>query len=99
MCVCFHLERARTNDPSNQTGVSASNLSDGRLLIPDESTLSRLVAARLDLPISQSLLDRNFKLSIIKRCWEDQLRRKRKIKWPYLLASRMTKVHFDFYFR
>ncbi len=51
-----------------------------QLLIPDESTLSRLVAARLDLPISQRLLDQGFKLSIIKRCWEDQLRLKRKLK-------------------
>ena len=49
-----------------------------QLQIPDESTLSRLVAARLDLPVSQGLLDRKFKLSIIKRCWEDQLRLKRK---------------------
>jgi hypothetical protein len=51
-----------------------------QLLIPDESTLSRLVAARLDLSISQRLLDQNFKLSIIKRCWEDQLRLKRKLQ-------------------
>ncbi len=49
-----------------------------QLLIPDESTLSRLVAARLDLPISQRSLNQDFKLSIIKRCWEDQLRFKRK---------------------
>jgi hypothetical protein len=54
------------------------------------------VAARLDLSISQSLLDRNFKLSIIKRCWEDQLRLKRKMKRRYLLASRVTKAYFDF---
>ncbi len=84
----FILERPSTNDPSNRSEVGASNLNDGRLLIPDESTLSRLVAARLDLPISQSLLDRNFKLSIIKRCWEDQLRLKRKTKPHYLLESR-----------
>ena len=44
----------------------------------DESVLSRLVAARLDLPASQRLLNQNFKLSVIKRCWEDQLRLKRK---------------------
>ncbi|CAF4861231.1 unnamed protein product, partial [Rotaria sp. Silwood2] len=54
-----------------QTNVTTNT---GTLLIPDESTLSRLVAARLDLPISQRLLDQNFQLSIIKRCWEDQLR-------------------------
>jgi hypothetical protein len=40
--------------------------------------LSRFVAARLDLSISQNLLDQNFKLSVIKRCWEDQLQLKRK---------------------
>ena len=68
----FFLERARANDSIN-TVTSNSQ----KLQIPDESTLSRLVAARLDLPISQRLLDRNFKLSIIKRCWEDQLRLKR----------------------
>ncbi|CAF0949526.1 unnamed protein product [Adineta steineri] len=74
-------ERARLNQSKEAAGSSASTnvttVSNSRqLLIPDESTLSRLVAARLDLPISQSLL-KEFKLSIIKRCWEDQLRLKR----------------------
>ena len=54
-----------------------------KLQIPDESTLSRLVAARLDLPISQRLLNQKFKLSIIKRCWEDQLRLKCKLKYSF----------------
>jgi hypothetical protein len=77
-------ERARANEPKDKVGstglTSGSTTSSSRqLLIPDESTLSRLVAARLDLPISQSLLNKNFKLSIIKRCWEDQLRLKRKL--------------------
>lgn len=49
----------------------------GLLNIQDESTLSRLVAARLDLTISQSLLSQDYKLSVIKRCYEDQLRLKR----------------------
>ncbi len=63
---------------------SGNTISSSRqLLIPDESTLSRLVAARLDLPISQRLLDKNFKLSIITRCWEDQLRLKRKLQKFY----------------
>ncbi|CAF0949907.1 unnamed protein product [Adineta ricciae] len=39
----------------------------------DSGVLERLVAARLDLPYSRRLLDQNFRLSIIKRCWEDQL--------------------------
>ncbi len=95
----FYLERARSNDSKNRFGTNTDCSSHGLPLIPDESTLSRLVAARLDLPISQSLLDRNFKLSIIKRCWEDQLRLKRKIKRRYMLRSRLTKVYFDFYFR
>lgn len=51
-----------------------------RLQIADERFLARLVAARLDLPVSQRLLDHPFKLSIIKRCWEDQLKLKRKYK-------------------
>jgi hypothetical protein len=49
-------------------------------LIPDESTLPILVAAGLKLPMSQRLLDQNVKLSIIKRCWEDQLGLKGRIK-------------------
>ncbi|CAF2117536.1 unnamed protein product [Rotaria magnacalcarata] len=77
-------ERARANEsnggtvhnelPNSNTPPPTTN--SRQLLIPDESTLSRLVAARLDLPISQWLLDQNFKLSVIKRCWEDQLRLK-----------------------
>jgi len=74
------LERARVNDRSKPNGVGDMITGRGQLNIPDESTLSRLVAARLDLPISQRMLDLNFKLSVIKRCWEDQLRLKRMIK-------------------
>ncbi|CAF1207026.1 unnamed protein product [Rotaria sordida] len=80
-------ELYRTIQESNRTlqelkreaAKNASNLRENSLTlqIPDEATLSRLVAARLDLPVSQRLLDQNFKLSVIKRCWEDQLRLKR----------------------
>lgn len=70
-------ERARANDISRQNGTGDTVVGRGQLNIPDESTLSRFVAARLDLPISQRMLDLNFKLSIIKRCWEDQLKLKR----------------------
>ncbi|CAF3404171.1 unnamed protein product [Rotaria sp. Silwood1] len=71
-------ERARANELKERAGSSDPvntnlNTNSRQLLIPDESTLSRLVAARLDLPISQRLSDQNFKLSIVKRCWEDQL--------------------------
>ncbi|CAF1161676.1 unnamed protein product [Adineta steineri] len=78
-------ERARANEskekatlgmPASTTTTTSTTTNNRQLLIPDESTLSRLVAARLDLPISQRLLDQKFKLSIIKRCWEDQLRLK-----------------------
>lgn len=68
-------------EKSNANAVATSNtnscLNNRQLVIQDESTLSRLVAARLDLPLSQRLLSLGFKLSIIKRCWEDQLRLKR----------------------
>jgi hypothetical protein len=78
-------ERAKANELKEKVGTVGSTgnntTSNSRqLFIPDESTLSRLVAARLDLPISQNLLNKNFKLSIIKRCWEDQLRLKRKLQ-------------------
>ncbi len=68
---------------------NSANTNSRQLLIPDESTLSRLVAARLDLPVSQRLLNKNFKLSIIKRCFEDQLRLKRK------LEEKIIKVLFN----
>jgi hypothetical protein len=72
------LECARTSEASSSVVTNNNPTTNIRqLLIPDESTLSRLVAARLDLPISQRLSDQNFKLSIIKRCWEEQLRLKR----------------------
>ncbi|CAF1028404.1 unnamed protein product [Rotaria sp. Silwood1] len=62
-------EHARASESTNNVTSNPQ-----KLKIPDESTLSRLVAARLDLPVSQNLLDKDFKLSVIKRCWEDQLR-------------------------
>ena len=54
----------RANEAREQgnNGTAANNrpaTTSTKLLAPDESTLSRLVAARLDLPISQRLLDKN----------------------------------------
>ncbi|CAF5123208.1 unnamed protein product, partial [Rotaria sp. Silwood1] len=68
-------EQAKSTERTGSNGVIQTNVTTniGTLLMSDESTLSRLAAARLDLPISQRLLDQNFQLSIIKRCWEDQL--------------------------
>jgi hypothetical protein len=66
----------------------------GQLLISDQNALNRLVAARLDLPISQRLLDQNFKLSIIKRCWEDQLRLKRKFQNNIFLIFNFFQHYF-----
>ncbi|CAF0949935.1 unnamed protein product [Adineta ricciae] len=68
--------RAKANDTTKQDRNANSTVGRGQLIIPDESALSRFVAARLDLPISQRLLIREFKLSLIKRCWEDQLKLK-----------------------
>ncbi|CAF1212185.1 unnamed protein product [Rotaria sordida] len=59
----------RTNNPTK------SNTVDGqKLYIFDEEKLSHLVAARLKLPMSQKWLAQHFQLSIIKLCWENQLR-------------------------
>ncbi|CAF2473108.1 unnamed protein product [Rotaria sp. Silwood2] len=72
-------ERARTvkiNERAGSPGIFNTNLTTNsqQLLILNKRTLLKLVAARLDLPMSQRLLNQNFKLSIIKRCWKDQLR-------------------------
>ncbi len=93
------LECARANEAKEKATagiVTNTNptTNSRQLLIPDESTLSRLVAARLDLPISKRLLDHNFELSIIKQCWEDQLRLKSKRKklksyFIYLFLQKM----------
>jgi hypothetical protein len=98
ICALLYLERARLTESNRQNGSGGggdTSLSRGQLSIPDESTLSRFVAARLDLPISQNMLDRNYKLSIIKRCWEDQLRLKRKIEFSFLfLKKRINTSYF-----
>ncbi|CAF4085447.1 unnamed protein product [Rotaria sp. Silwood1] len=72
----FDLATPSSKNWINQLIINNSSTVDDRWSISDEDTLWQLVAARLDLPISQSLLSRNFNLSIIKRCWEDQLRLK-----------------------
>ncbi len=99
MFFAYFIERPKGNDSTNRLETCSENANHGRLLISDESTLSRLVAARLDLPISQRLLDRQFKLSIIKRCWEDQLRLKRKFGRFYLFEGIEMETEFDFDFR
>ncbi|CAF0905325.1 unnamed protein product [Adineta ricciae] len=68
-----HAEANKLNGSNQMTTVAADKKKSNTI---DEVTLARFVAARLDLPCSQRLLDQNFKLSIIKRCWEDQLRLK-----------------------
>ncbi|CAF4636392.1 unnamed protein product, partial [Rotaria magnacalcarata] len=72
------IESAKGNEANGTIGPSAilnNNLvtHTQQSLMTDESTLSRLVADRLDLPISRRLLDQHFELSVIKQCWEDQL--------------------------
>jgi hypothetical protein len=76
----FFLERDRANNQSNVTSQNSNTSTSNhqQLQINDATTLSRFVAARLDLSISQNLLNQNYKLSVIKRCWEDQLKLKRK---------------------
>jgi hypothetical protein len=51
-----------------------------QLSILDENSLSVLVADRLKSSMSQHLLNQNFKLAIIRRCWKDQLRLKSRWK-------------------
>ncbi|CAF0849178.1 unnamed protein product [Rotaria sp. Silwood1] len=63
-------ERTGSNDIPNTNLTTKSQ----QISTLDDRTLSRLVADRLDLTISKRLLNQNFKLSIIKRCWENQLK-------------------------
>jgi hypothetical protein len=84
--VFLSLERDGSNTSSERCRATDGSMNSGQLIIPDESTLSRFVAARLDLHISQRLLGQNYKLSIIKRCFEDQLRLKRKYNSLYLIV-------------
>ncbi|UJR11306.1 hypothetical protein I4U23_015487 [Adineta vaga] len=70
-------EQVKVNQSKEQNHNKQVQPKNARSLVPDETTLSRMVAARLDLAISQRLLKAGFKLSIIKRCWEDQLRIKK----------------------
>jgi hypothetical protein len=51
----------------------------GQLLELKNKTLSKLVTAALELPMSKDLLNRNYSLSIVRRCWEDQLRLKSRL--------------------
>jgi hypothetical protein len=75
----FFLERDRANQIHQSNENSNSSVSNqSQLQIQDPNMLSRFVAARLDLSNSQYLLDQQFKLSVIKRCWEDQLQLKSK---------------------
>jgi len=97
--VFLSLERSGLNVSGQQAEKSNGSMGRGQLNIPDESTLSRFVAARLDLIISQTLLDQNFKLSIIKRCYEDQLRLKRKYKSFYLFVYKKNEYFINFYLR
>lgn len=80
-----NAQRARQHNQTNDTEEQTS-LDPLRLLIPNKATLSRLVSARLDLPVSKCLLDKYFKLVIVKQCWTDQLRLKRRLKIFNILA-------------
>ncbi|CAF3751417.1 unnamed protein product [Rotaria sp. Silwood1] len=73
------IQQAKFIQQERSTGTNSENKSssnDQKVQKQDESSLSWFVAARLDLSVSQRLLDQHFKLSIIKRCWEKQLRLK-----------------------
>jgi hypothetical protein len=68
------VERVNNSDSNNALETGDGNSINERLIIPDEDTLSQMVTARLDLPISKNIMNHNFKQSIVKKCWEDQLR-------------------------
>ena len=77
-CTILSLTGNAVNRPVRSPGTN-----DRTVLANDQALLSRLVAARLDMPISQYLLNQQYKLPIIRRCWEDQLR----LKGRHLISS------------
>ncbi|UJR30929.1 hypothetical protein I4U23_018441 [Adineta vaga] len=89
LCGSEMYEKVQQLKRAKQQGRKSSNLLNehymnkndrsrrARLQIPDENTLSRLVAGRFDLPISVCLVKGGFKPTIVRRCWKDQLRIKR----------------------
>ena len=78
--IYFCADECRPDSQGRQIEIDGQQVGRGLLNVTDESLLSRLVAARLDLIVSERLLDESYRVSIIKRCWEDQLRLKSKYK-------------------
>jgi hypothetical protein len=87
--MCFlHLEKDKAHELCKGHGNYDNSMKCSQQLdIGDPKLFKEHVDARLDLPIVKSLLKRNYKLSIIKRCWEDQLRLKRKITMLLIIAE------------
>lgn len=77
MLTCL-AERTRANASTSVVNSSTEQREGGSLETLSDTLLSRFVAARLDLPVSQQLIAGRFRISIVKRCWEDQLRLKRR---------------------
>ncbi|UJR15700.1 hypothetical protein I4U23_002634 [Adineta vaga] len=63
LCTSPNFEWRTTNDAENGESFQPHG----------DNVLSKMVDARLDLPISQRMLRKNYALSIVRRCWEDQL--------------------------
>ena len=51
-------------------------MDNGHLVRLDENNLSRLLAARLQWSVSQSLISRGYRRRIVKKCFKDQLQLK-----------------------
>jgi hypothetical protein len=95
----FFLKQAGVTETKHraQPGVvsNTNTTRDSRqATILDESTLFKLVSHRLDLAISQNLLSQIFERSIIKKCWENQLRMKGRAKNKRNLISNIQFVSY-----
>ncbi|CAF3496392.1 unnamed protein product [Rotaria sp. Silwood1] len=66
----------RTGSRRANNSIRNNTIDGQKLDIPDEKTLSHLVTLRLNWPMSKKLLAQKFHVSIIKLCWENQLRLK-----------------------
>lgn len=71
----YFVEFASERQPQIQTSLAVTT---EKLRIPDQATLDKWLEARLGLPVSRRLMDEQFELSIVRQCWETQLKLKGK---------------------
>ncbi|CAF4344792.1 unnamed protein product, partial [Didymodactylos carnosus] len=71
---CFYIKSNLHKKPLMTNSLVLNETPSDRLIISGEDMLSRLIAARLDLPMVRNLVKEKLQLSLMERCYEEQLR-------------------------